>query len=173
MQLGFKDEDIKFRDEVRAFIDSTLTNDMRKTLSLSKNGHAGKDLHIKWQKALYERGWMAPNWPVEYGGAGFTSTQKYIFESEMAREGAPRTIPFGLSMVAPVIMEFGSQEQKDKFLPDILESNVWWCQGYSEPGSGSDLASLQCKAENKGDHYLVNGTKIWTTMAQYADWIFC
>ena len=173
MELGFKDEDIKFRDEVRDFIKETYTDDMRKTLSLSKNGHAGKDLHIKWQKALYERGWMAPNWPEQYGGAGFTSTQKYIFESEMAREGAPRTIPFGLSMVAPVIMEFGSQEQKDKFLPDILESNVWWCQGYSEPGSGSDLASLQCKAENKGDHYLVNGTKIWTTMAQYADWIFC
>ena len=156
MELGFKEEDLKFRDEVRDFIKEAYTSDMKKTLSRSKNGHAGKDLHIKWQKALYEKGWMAPNWPEEYGGAGFTPTQKYIFESEMAREGAPRTIPFGLSMVAPVIMEFGSQEQKDKFLPDILESNVWWCQGYSEPGSGSDLASLQCKAENKGDHYLVN-----------------
>ena len=94
MQLGFKEEDIKFRDEVRSFIKETFTDDMRKTLSLSKNGHAGKDLHIKWQKSLYERGWMAPNWPEQYGGAGFTSTQKYIFESEMAREGAPRTIPF-------------------------------------------------------------------------------
>ena len=99
MQLGFKEEDIKFRDEVRSFIKETFTDDMRKTLSLSKNGHAGKDLHVKWQKSLYERGWMAPNWPEQYGGAGFTSTQKYIFESEMAREGAPRTIPFGLSMV--------------------------------------------------------------------------
>ena len=122
MQLGFKEEDIKFRDEVRSFIKETFTDDMRKTLSLSKNGHAGKDLHVKWQKSLYERGWMAPNWPEQYGGAGFTSTQKYIFESEMAREGAPRTIPFGLSMVAPVIMEFGSQEQKDKFLLIFLRA---------------------------------------------------
>ena len=115
---------------------------------------------------------MASNCQNSMVGAGFTSTQKYIFESEMARECAPRTIPFGLSMVAPVIMEFGSQEQKDKFLPDILESNVCGVRVIQEPGSGSDLASLQCKAENKGD-YVVNGTKIWTTMAQYADWIFC
>ena len=173
MELSFNEEDIKFREEVSKFISEAYTPDMRETLALSKNGSADKELHIKWQKALYERGWIAPNWPKEYGGPGFTPAQKYIFESEMAKEGAPRTIPFGLAMVAPVIMEFGSQEQKDKFLPDILESNVWWCQGYSEPGSGSDLASLQCKAENKGDHFLVNGTKIWTTMAQHADWIFC
>ena len=173
MQLGFKDEDIKFRDEVRSFIKETFTEDMRKTLSLSKNGHAGKDLHVKWQKSLYEKGWIAPNWPVEHGGPGFTTTQNYIFETEMAHAGVPRTVPFGLSMVAPVLMEFGTEEQKNKYLPDILATNVWWCQGYSEPGSGSDLASLQCKAEDKGDHYLVNGTKIWTTMAQHADMIFC
>lgn len=173
VELGLSDEDLGFRDEVRDFIKKTFTNEMRKKLSLSKNGHVEKSLHVEWQKALYKKGWIAPNWPKEHGGAGFSATQKYVFETEMAREGAPRTVPFGLSMVAPVIMEFGTDEQKEKFLPDILSTKVWWCQGYSEPGAGSDLASLQCKAEDKGNYYLVNGTKIWTTMAQYSDWIFC
>ena len=128
---------------------------------------------MRWQQKLAERGWAAPNWPVEHGGAGFTATQNYIFDLEMARAGAPRVLPFGITMVAPVIMKFGTEEQKRRFLPDILHSRVWWCQGYSEPGSGSDLASLRMKAEDKGDHYLVNGVKTWTTLAQHADWIFC
>lgn len=128
---------------------------------------------VAWQQRLAERGWAAPNWPVEHGGAGFTPAQNYILDLEMARAGAPRTLPFGITMVAPVIMKFGTEEQKQRFLPDILNSRVWWCQGYSEPGSGSDLASLRTKAEDQGDHYLVNGVKTWTTLAQHADWIFC
>ena len=173
MDLDFNQDDIDFRNEVRDFIKVSYTQEMKNELARSKNGSASKELHVKWQKSLYEKGWIAPNWPEEHGGPGFTTTQKYIFETEMAHAGAPRTIPFGLSMVAPVLMEFGTEEQKKKYLPDILSTKVWWCQGYSEPGSGSDLASLQCKAEDKGDHYLVNGTKIWTTLAQHADMIFC
>ena len=173
MDLDFNQDDIDFRNEVRDFIKVSYTQEMKDELARSKNGSASKELHVKWQKSLYEKGWIAPNWPEEHGGPGFTTTQKYIFETEMAHAGAPRTIPFGLSMVAPVLMEFGTEEQKKKYLPDILSTKVWWCQGYSEPGSGSDLASLQCKAEDKGDHYLVNGTKIWTTLAQHADMIFC
>ncbi len=173
MNLDFSQDDINFRNEVKDFINISYTQEMKDELSRSKNGSASKELHVKWQKSLYEKGWIAPNWPEEHGGAGFTTTQKYIFETEMALAGAPRTVPFGLSMVAPVLMEFGTEEQKKKYLPDILSTKVWWCQGYSEPGSGSDLASLQCKAEDKGDHYLVNGTKIWTTLAQHADMIFC
>ena len=173
MNLDFNQDDINFRNEVKDFINISYTQEMKDELSRSKNGSASKELHVKWQKSLYEKGWIAPNWPEEHGGAGFTTTQKYIFETEMALAGAPRTVPFGLSMVAPVLMEFGTEEQKKKYLPDILSTKVWWCQGYSEPGSGSDLASLQCKAEDKGDHYLVNGTKIWTTLAQHADMIFC
>ena len=173
MDLDFNQDDLDFRNEVRDFIKVSYTQEMKDELARSKNGSASKDLHLKWQKSLYEKGWIAPNWPEEHGGSGFTTTQKYIFETEMAHAGAPRTIPFGLSMVAPVLMEFGTEDQKKKYLPDILSSKVWWCQGYCEPGSGSDLASLQCKAEDKGDHYLVNGTKIWTTLAQHADMIFC
>ena len=146
---------------------------MRDKQARSALGKLTKDDRVQWQQRLASKGWAAPNWPQEYGGAGFTPTQNYIFDLERARVGAPTTVPFGITMVAPVIMKFGTQEQKDKYLPDILNTNVWWCQGYSEPGSGSDLASLSCKAEDKGDHYLVNGTKTWTTLAQYADMMFC
>jgi len=173
MDLSFSKEDEAFRQEVRAFIDEAYTADIRAKHARSKHGYIDKDSHVKWQKALAKKGWLAPNWPKEYGGPGFTHSQKYIFDVEMGRAGVPHTIPFGPTMVAPVIMKFGTPEQKKKFLPDILETNVLWCQGYSEPGSGSDLASLQTKAENKGDHYLVNGSKIWTSVAQWADWIFC
>ena len=146
MDLNFNQADIDFRNEVRDFIKTSYTSEMKAELRRSKNGSASKDLHVKWQKSLYEKGWIAPNWPVEHGGPGFTTTQNYIFETEMAHAGVPRTVPFCLSMVAPVLMEFGTEEQKNKYLPDILATNVWWCQGYSEPGAGSDLASLQCKA---------------------------
>ena len=128
---------------------------------------------IRWQKILYEKGWAALNWPVEHGGTGWTTIQKYIFENEMGRVNAQPIVPFGIKMVGPIIYTFGNEKQKQRFLPDILASDAWWCQGYSEPGSGSDLASLKTKADRTGDHYIVNGTKTWTTLAHYADWIFC
>ncbi len=173
MDLNFSDADIAFREGVRDFIAEAFTPDLQREMARSKNGYMNKQAHITWQKRLYEKGWAAPNWPAEHGGAGFTSTQKFIYTQEMDAAGAPHSVPFGLTMVAPVIMKFGTDEQKQRFLPDILATNVWWCQGYSEPGSGSDLASLQMKAEDKGDYYLCNGSKIWTSMAQHADWIFC
>lgn len=173
MDLSYQPEDIAFQNEVRDFIAEAFTPDLQAEMERSKNGYMSKQAHITWQKRLYEKGWVAPNWPEEHGGAGFTPVQKFIFTQELERAGAPHTVPFGLTMVAPVIMGFGTPEQKAKYLPDILASNVWWCQGYSEPGSGSDLASLQMKAEDHGDHYICNGSKIWTSMAQHADWIFC
>ncbi len=173
MDLSFSKEDEAFRQEVRAFIAEAYTPEMRAKHARSKHGYMDKASHVQWQKSLAKKGWLAPNWPKEYGGPGFSASQKYIFDVEMGAAGVPHTVPFGPTMVAPVIMKFGTPEQKAKYLPDILATNVLWCQGYSEPGSGSDLASLQTKAENKGDHYLVNGSKIWTSVAQWADWIFC
>jgi alkylation response protein AidB-like acyl-CoA dehydrogenase len=173
MDLGFSKEDLKFRDEVRAFIAEKYDDDLRRKMAFTKNGYLDKAGQVKWQKALYERGWIAPNWPKEHGGAGFSANQKYIFDTEMSAAGTPIVSPMGTKMVAPVIMAFGNDAQKKKHLPPILSSDIWWCQGYSEPGSGSDLASLAMRAEDKGDHYLCNGTKIWTTHAQWADWIFC
>ncbi|HEY4344980.1 MAG TPA: acyl-CoA dehydrogenase family protein [Parvibaculum sp.] len=173
MDLNFSTEDEAFRKDVRSFIEEAYTPAMRAKHARSKHGYIDKASHVQWQKSLAKKGWLAPNWPVEYGGPGFSTSQKYIFDVEMGRAGVPHTVPFGPTMVAPVIMKFGTPEQKKRFLPDILETNVLWCQGYSEPGAGSDLASLQTKAENKGDHYLVNGSKIWTSVAQWADWIFC
>jgi len=173
MDLSFSPQDEAFREEVRGFIDEHFTADLREKMARTKHSYIDKDSHIKWQKSLATKGWLAPNWPEEYGGPGFSPTQKYIFNVEMSRAGVPHTIPFGPTMVAPVIMKFGTEEQKKRFLPDILETNVLWCQGYSEPGSGSDLASLQTKAVRDGDEYVVNGSKIWTSVAQYADWIFC
>jgi alkylation response protein AidB-like acyl-CoA dehydrogenase len=171
MNVNFTAEEIAFRDEVRAFFAEKFPADIRdkrdKGISLSR------DDTIRWQKILYDQGWFAVNWPEEYGGTGWTTIQKHIFAKEMAAANAPAVVPFGVSMVGPVIYTFGSEEQKQRFLPDILASNVWWCQGYSEPGSGSDLASLKTKADLDGDHYIVNGTKTWTTLAHVADWIFC
>jgi alkylation response protein AidB-like acyl-CoA dehydrogenase len=172
MDLAFSKDDLAFRDEVRRFIDENFDAEMRAKLAQSKNGYLDKDGQLKWQRTLYKRGWAAPNWPVEYGGTGWTPSQKYIFESETAAAGTPLVSPMGLKMVAPVLMAFGNDVQKKKYLPPILASEVWWCQGYSEPGSGSDLASLQMRCEDKGDHYLLNGSKIWTTHAQWADWMF-
>ncbi len=173
MDLSFTPEDEAFRQEVKDFIAEAYDDEMRDAVSKSHNNYLPKHLQVRWQKRLFERGWVAPNWPKEHGGAMFTPTQKYLYDLEMSAAGAPGIVPFGLKMCAPVIMKFGTEEQKQRFLPDILETNVWWCQGYSEPGAGSDLASLQTKAEDKGDHYLVNGQKIWTSAAQHADWIFC
>lgn len=173
MDFSFSAEDREFQREVRAWLDDAWPEAARERRARSALARVSKAEQVRWQQKLAERGWAAPNWPVEHGGAGFTATQNYIFDLEMARAGAPRVLPFGITMVAPVIMKFGTEEQKQRFLPDILHSRVWWCQGYSEPGSGSDLASLRMKAEDKGDHYLVNGVKTWTTLAQHADWIFC
>jgi alkylation response protein AidB-like acyl-CoA dehydrogenase len=173
VNLSFDDDDRRFQQEVRAWLESAWPPEMREKQSRSALGRMSREDIVCWQKRLAEKGWAAPNWPKEYGGAGFTPNQKYIFDLERARVGAPGMLPFGVSMVAPVIMKFGTEEQKKKYLPDILNSNVWWCQGYSEPGSGSDLASLRTRAEDRGDHYLVNGVKTWTTLAQHADMMFC
>jgi alkylation response protein AidB-like acyl-CoA dehydrogenase len=171
MDLEFSKEEHAFREEVRAFVTAKLPPEIREKID---NGQPlAKNDAVRWQKILYEKGWAAPNWPVEHGGTGWTPTQMYIFDEEMAAAGAPPVVPFGMKMVAPVIYTFGTEEQKKRFLPDILASNVWWCQGYSEPGSGSDLASLSTRAVRDGDDYIVNGTKAWTTLGQYADWIFC
>jgi alkylation response protein AidB-like acyl-CoA dehydrogenase len=172
MDLSFSKEDLAFRDEVRRFIDENYDEELRNKNAQAKNNYLDKDGMLKWQRALYRKGWAAPNWPAEYGGPGWTPTQKYIFELEMSAAGTPMMSPMGLKMVGPVIMAFGTPAQKKQHLPPILASEIWWCQGYSEPGSGSDLASLQMKCEDKGDHYLLNGSKIWTTHAQWADWMF-
>jgi alkylation response protein AidB-like acyl-CoA dehydrogenase len=171
MNLDLTPELRAFREEVRTFIRDELPPDIRD--KVKKGLHLGKDDYARWQKILYKKGWVAPGWPKEHGGPGWTPAQRYIFDDEIGKSGAPRVIPFGLVMVAPVIMKFGTEAQKREHLPKILKSEVWWCQGYSEPGAGSDLAGLKTRAVKEGDHYVVNGQKTWTTMAQYADWIFC
>ncbi|MXX05710.1 MAG: pimeloyl-CoA dehydrogenase large subunit [Gammaproteobacteria bacterium] len=171
MNADFTPEDLAFRDEVREFLQNEFPAEMREKVDAGIR--LSKDEIVRWQKILYEQGWAAPNWPVEFGGTGWTATQKHIFAMEMGLIGAPEPVPFGMKMVAPVLMAYGSEEQQQRFLPDILQSNVWWCQGYSEPNSGSDLASLKTSAVRDGDDYIVNGSKTWNTYGQYADWIFC
>jgi alkylation response protein AidB-like acyl-CoA dehydrogenase len=173
MDLSLSPSDLAFRDEVQGWIAEAFDDDLRTKMAQSKNGYLDREGQVAWQKKLYARGWMAPDWPVEYGGAGFTPAQRYIFSVEIASAGCPISIPMGPKMVAPVIMAFGTPEQKSEHLPSILSSDRLWCQGYSEPGSGSDLASLQMRAERDGDDYILNGSKIWTTHAQWADWMFC
>ena len=171
MDVKFTNDDLAFRDEVRTFFEEQFDFDLAKRVLNDKSGDY-KSAIVAWQKKLYEKGWIAPGWPVEYGGTGWTITQRYIFECERGRLGIPDAVPFGLKMVGPVIYTFGNEQQKEKFLPRILSSDDWWCQGYSEPGAGSDLASLQTSAELEGENYIVNGQKVWTTFAQFADWIF-
>jgi len=171
MDLNYTAEESAFRDEVRAFLRENLPGSLRSKVLAGI--HHTREEQVAWQKTLYKKGWFAPQWPVEYGGTGWTPVQRYIWEEEYDDAGAPRIVPFGPLMVAPVIMAFGNDWQKRRFLPKILSSEEIWCQGYSEPGSGSDLASLKTRAEPKGDHYLVNGQKTWTTLAHWADWIFC
>lgn len=171
MNADFTAEELEFQKEVRHFLETEFPDDIKHKVD---NGiRLEKDDYVRWQKILYKKGWVAPNWPVEYGGTGWTPTQKYIFAMEMGLYGAMEPVAFGVKMVAPVIYSFGNEEQKQRFLPDILQSNVWWCQGYSEPNAGSDLAAVRTTAVRDGDHYIVNGTKTWTTLGQYADWIFC
>ncbi len=170
MNVSFTDDELAFREDVRAFFQDKISAEVRdKQL---RGIPLAKDDYVQYQKRLNERGWAGVNWPSEYGGTGWSAVEKYIFMTEAAEAHAPEIVAFGLNMVGPVIYTFGNDEQKQRFLPDILESNVWWCQGYSEPGAGSDLASLKTRAELAGDHYVVNGTKTWTTLGQYADWIF-
>ena len=170
MNVTLSADELAFRDEVRAFFRDGIPEDIRR--KQEQGVILDREDHIRFQKLLAKKGWAGVNWPVEYGGTGWTPVQKYLFATEMAEADAPDIVPFGLSMVGPVIYTFGNDEQKRRFLPDILESNVWWCQGYSEPGSGSDLASLKTRAEFDGDAYVVNGSKTWTTLGQHADWIF-
>jgi alkylation response protein AidB-like acyl-CoA dehydrogenase len=175
MDLNITGEDLAFRDQVRAFLDAELPQDLRH--KVLDHLRLTRDDYVRWHRILARQGWVAPGWPREFGGPGWTAAQRHIFEEECARAGTPPIMPFGVNMVAPVIMAFGSQAQKDHYLPRILSCEDWWCQGYSEPGAGSDLASLKTTAvrghDADGDHYIVNGQKTWTTLAQHADMIFC
>ena len=170
MDLEFSPEDLAFRDEVRAFIAESYPAQLRG--KQDEGDELTKEDFLSWHRVLAQKGWVAPAWPAEYGGTGWTSTQRYIWSEETARADCIRLMPFGLAMVGPVIYTFGTPDQKAKFLPRILSGEDWWCQGYSEPGAGSDLASLRTKAVPDGDDYVVNGQKTWTTMAQHADWGF-
>ena len=166
MDLNFTEKDNLFREEVRSFIDKNLSAKIQKRVM--NGGKYSKDEIIEWQKALFKKKWFATNWPEKYGGLEWTPMQRYIFDQETALLHTPQIVPFGVTMVGPVIIEFGTDLQKKSFLPKILNSDHWWCQGYSEPGAGSDLASLKTKAVSDGDNYIINGTKTWTTLAQYA-----
>lgn len=171
MNLNFSPQEETFRTEVRAFFAAELPGELRAKVRLGRRMH--KEDLVRWQKILYRRGWGAGMWPRRYGGAEWSVVQQHIFEEEAASAGAPPQIPFGLRMVAPVLMSFGTEAQQNRFLPRILSGDDWWCQGYSEPGSGSDLASLRTSAVLDGDHYRVNGQKTWNTWGQFADWMFC
>jgi len=171
MDLNFTPEELAFRSEIRQWVADNLPKDIshkvHNALRLSKD-----DLQ-RWAKILGKKGWLGYGWPQQFGGPGWNAVQRHLFEEECALAGAPRIVPFGPVMVAPVIMAFGSPEQQKRHLPGIMSGEVWWSQGYSEPGSGSDLASLKTRAERRGDYYIVNGQKTWTTLGQYGDWIFC
>ena len=170
MDLAFTPEEQKFREDIRAWVHASLPADIshkvHNALKLTRD-----DMQ-RWAKILGAKGWLGHGWPKEFGGPGWNAIQKHLFEEECALAGAPRVVPFGPVMVAPVIMAFGSPEQQKRFLPGIASGDVWWSQGYSEPGSGSDLASLKTRAERQGNKYIVNGQKTWTTLGQYGDWMF-
>ncbi len=171
MDLQFTPEEQAFRAEVQAFLKDQLPADL--SHKVQRGLHLGKQDLERWHAILNQRGWLANHWPKEWGGTGWSAVEKYIFENECAMAGAPRIVPFGLSMLGPVLIKYGSEEQKKQWLPRILNGDDWWCQGYSEPGSGSDLASLKTTAVREGDHYIVNGQKTWTTLGQHANMIFC
>jgi alkylation response protein AidB-like acyl-CoA dehydrogenase len=173
MDLSLTDRDLAFRDEVRAFLDEALTPDLRQAGRLTTSVFTDKEPSLAWQRILHAKGWVAPAWPAEFGGPGWDEMQRYIFASECARAGAPGLSPMGLRMVGPCIMKYGTPEQRAFYLPRILAGEDYWCQGYSEPGSGSDLASLQMRADSDGDDYVLNGSKIWTTHAHFANRMFC
>jgi alkylation response protein AidB-like acyl-CoA dehydrogenase len=170
MDLEFTDEDRAFREEVRAFLREALPDDLRRKMIARQ--HLEKAEVVRWQRMLNARGWATPSWPVEWGGQAWTPTQRYIFQEEMALAHAPEPSPFNVNMIGPVIAAFGSEAQKQRFLPATANLDIWWCQGFSEPGAGSDLAALKTRAVRDGEDYVVNGQKIWTTQAQHADWMF-
>lgn len=171
MDLSFTPEQEAFRQEVRAFLQDKLTPEL---MQKSENRlEMTKDEMEGWHAVLDQRGWLVPSWPLEFGGTDWGPVEKFIFDEECAMANAPRIVPFGLGMLAPVLIKYGNEKQKDYWLPRIRTGEDWWCQGYSEPGAGSDLASLKTKAERVGDHYIVNGQKTWTTLGQYANMIFC
>ncbi|MEO7244588.1 MAG: acyl-CoA dehydrogenase family protein [Rubrivivax sp.] len=171
MDLNFTPEELAFRDEIRAWVRAHLPKEI--SAKVHQAQRLTRDDLQRWAKILGAKGWLGWGWPSQFGGPGWSAEQKHLFEEECALAGAPRVIPFGPVMVAPVIMTFGSPEQQERFLPGIASGEVWWSQGYSEPGSGSDLASLKTRAERRADTYVVNGQKAWTTLGQYGDWIFC
>ncbi len=171
MDLNYSAKELAFREEVREFLREELPTDLSDAVREGRS--IGKEGHERWHRILNARGWLAPNWPRAYGGCAWNAVQRHIFEEECCRAHAPRIVPFGLTMLGPVLQKFGSDAQRDYFLPRILSGEHWWCQGYSEPGAGSDLASLRTRAVRDGDHYVVNGQKTWTTLGQYANWIFC
>ena len=171
MDLAFTPEEQAFREDIRAWVHANLPADIQHKVRNALR--QTRDDMQRWAKILGKKGWLGHGWPKEFGGPGWNAVQKHLFEEECALAGAPRVVPFGPVMVAPVIMAFGNAEQQARFLPGIGSGEVWWSQGYSEPGSGSDLASVKCKAERVGDNYIVNGQKTWTTLGQYGEWIFC
>jgi alkylation response protein AidB-like acyl-CoA dehydrogenase len=170
MELNLSSEDAAFRDEVRAFIAENYPQAMRVP---NPETDLTKEQSLLWHRILFRKGWIAPLWPKQYGGTGWSVIQRFIWDQETSRAGTLPPLAFSVTMVGPVIYTYGNEAQKTKFLPRILSGEDWWCQGYSEPGSGSDLASVRTKAVHDGDHYIVNGHKTWTTLAQHADWIFC
>ena len=171
MELRYSTDEIAFRDTVRAWLREHLPDDLRqKVLSFD---HLTRDDLLRWHRLLAGKGWIAPSWPVAWGGTDWSVVQRYIFEEECGYAGAPPLIPFGLLMCAPVLLKFGTPAQQQRFLPRIYRGEDFWCQGYSEPGSGSDLASLRTAAVRRDDHFVVNGQKTWTTLGHMADWIFC
>ena len=172
MDLTFNAPERAFEKEVRDFIAQNLTPEMKRATALTPSVFSDPDIGMAWQRALHKKGWGAPGWPVEYGGPDWTSAQRWIFEAECARGGVPNVNIMGVKMVGPVIIGFGTPEQKNFYLPRILSGEDYWCQGYSEPGSGSDLASLKTRAVRDGDDYIINGTKIWTTHAHHANRMF-
>ncbi|MEP6939901.1 MAG: acyl-CoA dehydrogenase family protein [Rudaea sp.] len=172
MDLNYTSAELAFREEVRTFLRDKLPAEMAGRMRRGDDSRIRADI-LDWQRILYARGWGAPAWPPEFGGTGWSKTEQYLFENECALAFAPVQLAFGVKMVAPVLMRYGSAEQQQRFLPRIIDGGEWWCQGYSEPGSGSDLASLKTRAERVGDEYVINGQKVWNTLGQFADWIFC
>ncbi|MBB3046043.1 hypothetical protein FHR99_000279 [Litorivivens lipolytica] len=170
MHAKFTPEERVFQQEVREFMTNEFTDELAARI---RHPDSFREAMIEWQKKLDAKGWAANGWPVEHGGCGWSATKRSIYSNEMALAGAPDVVPMGIKMVGPVLYSFGNEEQKARFLPATKASDIWWCQGYSEPGAGSDLAALQTRAVRDGDDYIINGTKIWTTYAQYADWMFC
>jgi len=171
MDLEYSAEELAFRDEVSAWLRENLPADLRE--KAARYGSMSREDLLRWHRILAQKGWIAPAWPEEWGGTGWDPVRRYIFEEACGYAGTPPLVPFGLAMCAPVLFKFGTSEQKQRFLPRIYNGDDFWCQGYSEPGSGSDLASLATCAERAGDHYRVNGQKMWTTLAHLADWMFC